>query len=594
MTGKILCKTGADLVNATDPELVKFIGEIYYGLFRGGKIRQCGLGGRRSKFTRGFVVLAVTSFMAAVKLHHLTERIANFRENVFRFIILEERFEDCFWICVASATAHAGLVLGVYSIEKDCAAQFTSAGDAFDRLVSGKLRTLLSLCGPPLKKGKTRIFHGLHQDFPSVVVVGLGKKNAGINEQENWNEGKENIRTAVAVGCRQIQDLEIPAVEVDPCGDAQAAAEGAVLGLHEYNELKQKKKPVVTPQLHGSAESEAWQKGVIYAEGQNLARYLMEAPANYITPIKFAEHIEQKLKSFSNVKVHIRPESWITTQEMGAFLSVAKGSAEPPIFLEIHYLGGANTDDSPLVFVGKGVTFDSGGISLKPSSGMDAMRADMGGAATVCSAIVTAAALNIPLNIIGLAPLCENMPSGKANKPGDVVRAKNGKTIQVDNTDAEGRLLLADALCYAHNFNARAIVNAATLTGAMDVALGSAATGVFTNSSWLWTHLYEASILTGDRVWRMPLFEHYTKQVTDCPLADVSNIGKYSRAGGACTAAAFLKEFVTASHWAHLDIAGVMSNKDEVPYLRKGMAGRPTRTLVEFAARLSQDSHNAK
>ncbi|XP_066041612.1 cytosol aminopeptidase isoform X2 [Chamaea fasciata] len=491
--------------------------------------------------------------------------------------------------------AGKGLVLGVYSSEKDGgAAQFTTAGDAFDKLVSGKLRALLSLCGPPLKKGKTRVFHGLHQDFPSVVVVGLGKKNAGINEQENWNEGKENIRTAVAVGCRQIQELEIPCVEVDPCGDAQAAAEGAVLGLHEYNELKQKKKPVVTPQLHGSAESEAWQKGVIHAEGQNLARYLMEAPANYITPIKFAEHIEQKLRSFSNVKVHIRPESWITTQGMGAFLSVAKGSAEPPIFLEIHYLGGAKTDDSPLVFVGKGVTFDSGGISLKPSSGMDAMRADMGGAATVCSAIVTAAALHLPLNIIGLAPLCENMPSGKANKPGDVVRAKNGKTIQVDNTDAEGRLLLADALCYAHNFNARAIVNAATLTGAMDVALGSAATGVFTNSSWLWTHLYEASILTGDRVWRMPLFEHYTKQVTDCPLADVSNIGKYSRAGGACTAAAFLKEFVTAPHWAHLDIAGVMSNKDEVPYLRKGMAGRPTRTLVEFAARLSQDRHNAK
>ncbi|NXS55284.1 AMPL aminopeptidase, partial [Brachypteracias leptosomus] len=486
-----------------------------------------------------------------------------------------------------------GLVLGVYSSEKDeGAAQFTSAGDAFDRLVSGKLRELLSVCGPPLKKGKTRVFHGLHQDFPSVAVVGLGKKNAGVNDQENWNEGKENIRAAVAVGCRQIQDLEIPCVEVDPCGDAQAAAEGAVLGLHEYNELKQKKKPVVTPQLHGSAESEAWQRGVTYAEGQNLARYLMEAPANYITPIKFAEHIEQKLRSFSNVKVHIRPESWIATQQMGAFLSVAKGSAEHPIFLEIHYLGGANTSDSPLVFVGKGVTFDSGGISLKPSSGMDAMRADMGGAAIICSAIVTAAALNLPLNIIGLAPLCENMPSGKANKPGDVVRAKNGKTIQVDNTDAEGRLLLADALCYAHNFNARAIVNAATLTGAMDVALGSAATGVFTNSSWLWTHLYEASILTGDRVWRMPLFEHYTKQVTDCPLADLSNIGKYSRAGGACTAAAFLKEFVTASHWAHLDIAGVMSNKDEVPYLRKGMAGRPTRTLVEFAARLSQDSHN--
>ncbi|OXB82894.1 UNVERIFIED_CONTAM: hypothetical protein H355_003336 [Colinus virginianus] len=476
-----------------------------------------------------------------------------------------------------------GLLLGAYE-QDEGAVQLSAAGDAFDGRVSGRLRELLAACGPPLKKGKTRLFHGLHQDYPSVVVVGLGKKNAGVNDQENWDEGKENIRAAVAAGCRQIQDLEIPCVEVDPCGDAQAAAEGAVLGLHEYNELKQKKKPVVTPQLHGSAGSEAWQKGVTYAEGQNLARYLMEAPANYITPIKFAEYIEQKLGNFtSNVKVHIRPESWIATQQMGAFLSVAKGSAEPPVFLEVHYLGGANTSDSPLVFVGKGVTFDSGGISLKPSSGMDAMRADMGGAATVCSAIVTAAALNLPLNIIGKW-LCES----------ENLNFTRFSFNEVDNTDAEGRLLLADALCYAHGFNARAIVNAATLTGAMDVALGSAATGVFTNSSWLWNHLYEASVVTGDRVWRMPLFEHYTKQVTDCPLADLSNVGKYSRAGGACTAAAFLKEFVTAPHWAHLDIAGVMANKDEVPYLRKGMAGRPTRTLVELAARLSQDSHNPK
>lgn len=168
--------------------------------------------------------------------------------------------------------------------------------------------------------------------------------------------------------------------------------------------------------------------------------------------------------------------------------------------------------------------------------------------------------------------------------------AMNGKTIQVDNTDAEGRLVLADALHYAHRFNPRAILDAATLTGAMDVALGSAATGVFTNSQQLWNHLYEASVLTGDRVWRMPLFEHYTKQI-DSHLADINNIGKY-RSGGACTAAAFLKEFVTVPHWAHLDIAGVMENKDEVPYLRKGMAGRPTRTLVEFITRLTQDKQS--
>ncbi|NP_001084691.1 leucine aminopeptidase 3 L homeolog [Xenopus laevis] len=484
-----------------------------------------------------------------------------------------------------------GLVLGVYEKEKEEESLIlTTAGENFDNAVSGKLRDQLSRSGPALKKGKSRIFYGLHEDFSSIVVVGLGKKSIGVNQQEIWNEAKENIRAAVSVGCRQMQDMEIAQVEVDPCGDAQAAAEGAVLGLFEYDELKKKKKKAVTTHLHGSSEHKAWEKGVLYAEGQNLARHLMEAPANYITPTKFAEIFEQKLASMdSSVKVFTRSKPWIEEQQMGAFLSVAKGSEEPPIFLEIHYSGSSDASQPPLVFVGKGVTFDSGGISLKPSSGMDAMRADMGGAATICSAIMIAAKLKLPINIIGLAPLCENMPSGGANKPGDVVKAKNGKTIQVDNTDAEGRLILADALCYAHSFNPRAIVNAATLTGAMDVALGSAAAGVFTNSSWLWTHLQEASVITGDRVWRMPLFEHYSKQVTESALADLNNIGKY-RSGGACTAAAFLKEFVTAPHWAHLDIAGVMSNKDEVPYLRKGMSGRPTRTLIEFATRLSEDN----
>ncbi|KAJ7326999.1 hypothetical protein JRQ81_016758, partial [Phrynocephalus forsythii] len=428
-----------------------------------------------------------------------------------------------------------GLILGVFASEKENgASQFTGAGDAFDKILSGKLSQLLTISGPPLKKGKTRIFHGLHQDFSTIVVVGLGKKGAGVNVLENWDEDKENVRTAVAAGCRKVQDLEVTRVEVDPCGDAQAAAEGAILGLFEYDELKYKKKPVVEVQLHGSDGIEAWKKGLIYAKGQNLARYLMEAPANHITPTRFATIIEEKLKGFSsNVNVHIRDKSWIEAQEMGSFLSVAKGSDELPVFLEIHYKGSSDANEPPLVFVGKGITFDSGGISIKPSANMDAMRADMGGAATICSAIVTAAELKLPLNIIGLTPLCENLLSGKANKPGDVVKAKNGKTIQVDNTDAEGRLVLADALCYAHSFNPRAIIDAATLTGAMDVALGSAATGVFTNSDKLWNHLYKASILTGDRVWRMPLFEHYTKQVTDCQLADLNNIGKY-RGGGAC------------------------------------------------------------
>ncbi|XP_037685385.1 cytosol aminopeptidase [Choloepus didactylus] len=513
-----------------------------------------------------------------------TGRVAVWRLGVKRFFSQSR----------AAADMTKGLVLGVYNKGKEeDVPQFTSAGEKFDKLVSGKLRELLTISGPPLKAGKTRTFHGLHQDFPSVVLVGLGNKGAGIDDQENWHEGKENIRAAVAAGCRQVQELELSSVEVDPCGDAQAAAEGAVLGLFEYDDLKHKKKTVVLAKLHGSGDQEAWQKGILFASGQNLARHLMETPANEMTPTIFAQIIEENLKTASSkTQVHIRPKCWIEEQEMGSFLSVAKGSEEPPVFLEIHYKGSPDASEPPLVFVGKGITFDSGGISIKASANMDLMRADMGGAATICSAIVSAAKLNLPINVIGLAPLCENMPSGKANKPGDVVRAKNGKTIQVDNTDAEGRLILADALCYAHTFNPEVIINAATLTGAMDIALGSGATGVFTNSSWLWTRLFEASVETGDRVWRMPLFEHYTKQVVDCQLADVNNIGKY-RSAGACTAAAFLKEFVTHPKWAHLDIAGVMTNKDEVPYLRKGMTGRPTRTLIEFLLRFSQDKARA-
>ncbi|CAK6973967.1 cytosol aminopeptidase [Scomber scombrus] len=482
-----------------------------------------------------------------------------------------------------------GLVLGVFEKEgEEGSLPLTEAAAGFDQSLSGKLSELLNISGPPLKKGKSRIFYGIHKDFPCVAVVGLGKNNAGVCGAENWDTGRENVRQAISAGCRLLQDLEVNHVEVDGCGDAQSAAEGAILGLFQYDQLKSKKKTKVTPQLHGSADMDGWKKGVVYAEGQNLARLLMEAPANHITPTAFANTIEEKLAPHAErVTIQKRSQAWIEEQQMGAFLSVSKGSEEPPVFLELHYKGAPDSAQAPLLLVGKGITFDSGGISLKPSSSMDAMRADMGGAATVCASIVTAASLRLPVNIIGLAPLCENMPSGKATKPGDVVTAKNGKTIQVDNTDAEGRLILADALCYGHIFNPKAIVNVATLTGAMDVALGSAATGVFTNSDWLWAQLHKASVVTGDRVWRMPLFQHYTRQVTDSQLADLNNIGKYSRSGGACTAAAFLREFVTSPHWAHLDIAGVMSNKDEVPYLGKGMSGRPTRTLVEFAAGLT-------
>ena len=191
---------------------------------------------------------------------------------------------------------------------------------------------------------------------------------------------------------------------------------------------------------------------------------------------------------------------------------------------------------------------------------------------------------------LGLTPLCENMPSAHATKPGDVVVARNGKTIQVDNTDAEGRLILADALDYAHDFKPQAIVDLATLTGAMNVALGSAATGTFSTSTPLYEILCKVGVETGDRVWRMPIFNHFTKQPTDSILADCLNIGKNAGQGGSCIAAAFLKEFVTHPKWMHLDIAGVMDSKEEIAYVSKGMAGRPLRTLVGFTEALFEDN----
>lgn len=186
-------------------------------------------------------------------------------------------------------------------------------------------------------------------------------------------------------------------------------------------------------------------------------------------------------------------------------------------------------------------------------------------------------------------PLCENMPSGRANKPGDVVTAMNGKTIQVDNTDAEGRLILADGLCYAHQFDPFLLMDIATLTGAIGAALGSCATGVFSTSNKYWTMLQKCGVETGDRMWRMPLFNHFTKQTTDSQLADICNIGKYPGKGGSCVAAAFLREFVTCNSWMHFDIAGVMENKDEVSYLSKGMSGRPLRTLVQFVEEIFEN-----
>lgn len=290
----------------------------------------------------------------------------------------------------------------------------------------------------------------------------------------------------------------------------------------------------------------------------------------------------------AGVNVEVKVRGWAETQKMYAFLAAAQGSCEPPIFLEISYYG-ASRDERPVVLIGKGITYNSGGLCLKDCRQMKHMRGDMAGAAIVVAATRAVAGLQLPLNIRGLIPLCENMPGCAAMRSGDIVRAMNGKSIEIEETDCAGRLALADALVYAQNFWPRFIVDVGTMTYDISNALGAATSGVFSNSEALWEYMLAASMHTGDRVWRMPLWEHFTKLLTHNPNCDVKTLGRRGRHhyGGACKAAAFLNEFVPCGDWLHIDNFGVMcSNGEDYPYLRKGMSGRPTRTLVEFLSQL--------
>lgn len=461
-----------------------------------------------------------------------------------------------------------------------------------------KILFLISNSGGPLKNGKFRILYDVSPQHPVVAVVGLGLKSAGFNEIEDLNESKENVRKAIASGVDALQKLEskLTALQIDGTHEPEAAAEGAQLSGYQFNELKQEKSrkkqlPVrlADTDVTDDVRKQAFERGFILAKYQNICRRLKELPANLLTPTRFAEEAVQ-LGAELGFKVIVHDREWAEQKGMNSFLSVSNGSVQPPKFVELHYLNATDEQRKPIVFVGKGITFDSGGISLKPSSNMDEMRGDMGGAANVLSSIAALAALKARVNIVGLIPLSENMPSGSATKPGDVVVAMNGKSIQINNTDAEGRLILADALTYADTFEPELLVDIATLTGAAVVGLGQAVSAVFSTSQRHWELIHESGQLTGDRVWRMPLFAAYGRLTKDAPLADLNNITKQpSYGGGSCVAACFLKEFTTTTNWMHIDMAGSMSNSDEIPYLAKGMTGRPLRTLVTFFERVAAD-----
>jgi leucyl aminopeptidase len=323
----------------------------------------------------------------------------------------------------------------------------------------------------------------------------------------------------------------------------------------------------------GAGETAA-ARGLAIAHGMDLAKDLGNLPGNVCTPRYLAERAQDLGKEFPDVKVTVMERPQIEALGMGSFLSVTNGSDEPPRFIVLEYEQ-AVKKQKPVVLVGKGITFDTGGISIKPSGDMDQMKFDMCGAASVLGTFRAIAELRAKLNLVGLVPACENMPSGRATKPGDIVKSMSGQTIEVLNTDAEGRLILADALTYAERYDPEAVVDIATLTGAMVVALGHVASGVFSNSDTLARALLGAGDDAYDRGWQMPLWDDYQEGLAS-NFADFANVA--GRAGGSITAACFLSRFTHKYDWAHIDIAGIAWKDGK----EKGATGRPVPMLATW------------
>ena len=316
------------------------------------------------------------------------------------------------------------------------------------------------------------------------------------------------------------------------------------------------------------------QHGLAIAKGVELSKQLADAPANICTPTYLANQALALAEQFATVRVEILEESDMQALGMGAFLAVSRGSRQPAKLISVHYSGGEKTA-KPIVLVGKGLTFDAGGISLKPGEGMDEMKYDMCGGSAVLGTLLAAAQLALPLNIIGLVPSSENMPDGFAYKPSDILTSMSGKTIEVLNTDAEGRLILCDTLTYAERYNPDVVIDLATLTGACIVALGRVPSGLFGNDDTLCNDLIAASDMASDSVWRMPLWEEYQEQLKS-NFADFANIG--GKDAGSITAACFLANFAENFCWAHLDIAGTAWRTGQ----NKGATGRPVPLLVQY------------
>jgi leucyl aminopeptidase len=414
-----------------------------------------------------------------------------------------------------------------------------------------------------------------------LLLVGVGKPTA----PEVRKAAGAAVRAAKARSLRELA-IAIPTGEgLDPAGAARAVVEGAYVGDFDPDTYRSDRKDKSIEQLTGIAASpdravaqEGWREGEIIGKAQNFTRELVNEPGNRMTPTVLGQRAAEMAKQYG-LKCDVYGADKLKELKMGAFWSVSQGSVEPPALIVMTYEP-ANAPVQPVLgLVGKGITFDTGGISIKPSDGMEKMKYDMAGGAAMIGAMQAIAQLEPAIKVIGIVCAAENMPSGTAQKPGDVQIAMSGKSIEIINTDAEGRLVLADGLSYAKQLGATHLIDAATLTGACVVALGMINAGVFSNDEDAYQHFSDALKISGERFWRLPVEDDYLEMIRS-NIADIMNTG--GRWGGAVTAAMFLKEFAEDTPWIHLDIAGVAWMEEQKPWIAKGPSGVPVRSIVEW------------
>jgi leucyl aminopeptidase len=474
----------------------------------------------------------------------------------------------------------ACVVVGVYEPRK-----LSTAAEVIDKVAQGYLSDIIRRGDMEGKPGTTLLLHNVPNTLADrVLLVGLGRER-DFHEKEYHRAVKSAIRRLNETGSMEatLHLTELPVRKRDVTWRIEQAVLTAMASVYRFDKLKSKSEEVrrplrkltlnLTRRTELAAGEEGVKRGRAIAEGINLAKDLGNLPANICTPTYLADQALSLAKEHK-LKVDVLEREQMEKLGMGSLLSVARGSRQPPKLIVVQYFG-ADKKAKPVVLVGKGITFDTGGISIKPAAEMDEMKFDMCGAASVLGTLKAVAKMELKLNVFGVIPTCENMPDGMASRPGDVVTSMSGQTIEILNTDAEGRLILCDALTYSERFEPAAVVDIATLTGACVIALGHVVSGLLANQDALARELLHAGDEAYDRAWQLPLHDDYQEQLKT-NFADMANIG--GRPGGAITAACFLSRFTKAYDWAHLDIAGTAWKSGS----EKGATGRPVGLLSHF------------